>query len=476
MSASWRQEIEGGWRYSIPVEVAACLDCDTPAVAVHDQSTVADQTAPPLGTGSGSSTKWERYERIATLLTSPEQVLELVRAHVNLERPRSLAGTRFVAARTEMERALAELWAGLLRVQPVGIRDNFFELGGTSLLAVDLVARLAQRFGVRLPLTSLIEAPSIEQLVEVLTGSAERDSLVLIRDGGSEPPLFLVHDGDGETMLYRNLAMLLEPGRRIFGLQPLTGKNAPMVHTRISEMASYHISRIRSVQPHGPYLLGGMCAGGVIAFEIGRQLQLQGAEVALVALLDAADVDASLKTWRFAQQRMRSFSMVFRQDGMVRFDRRALSVATKALRKVKNLTAYLVGQRLKNMSDELQMRLFRPCVDRGRCLPRTLQRISVRTVYLFAEKGYRPNTCFSGRLVLFRDCGARERRALYRALRGLTARLGLACHPRRRDARCTWWPHEYASGTACTDPGEGASGSHQQSPGRRTCFCVGPGT
>ena len=61
-----------------------------------------------------------------------------------------------------MEQALADLWAHVLRVKPVGIHDNFFELGGTSLLAVDLFAQIERRFGVKLPLTSLIESPTIE--------------------------------------------------------------------------------------------------------------------------------------------------------------------------------------------------------------------------------------------------------------------------------------------------------------------------
>jgi FkbH-like protein len=404
--APWRQETNGGWHYPIPADVAASVTCDSATVHAGDQATGAERPAPAIEPSAGSSGNWQRYERIATSLTSPAQVLGMVQARFDQERPRPSAATRYVAPGTDMERALASLWAQVLRLQPVGIHDNFFELGGTSLLAVDLFAQIERQLGSKLPLTSLIGAPTVEQLAQLLAGSAERDSLVLIRDGGTKPPLFLVHDGDGETMLYRNLALLLEPGHRVFGLQPRAWKNAPMIDTRIPEMAAYHIDRIRSVQPRGPYLLGGMCAGGVIAFEIGRQLQSQGEKVALVALLDAADGEAPLKAWRFAQQRIRSFSTVFRQDETARFDQRVLSVATKALRKAKNLTTYLVGQRLKNLDDEVRLRLLRACVKRGRPLPRALEQIPVRTVYLFAEKHYRPESCFRGRLVLLRaTCG-----------------------------------------------------------------------
>ena len=109
-------------------------------------------------------------------------------------------------------------------------------------------------------------------------------------------------------MLYRNLALYLKADHAVYGLQPHSRPDAPMAHTRIAEMAAYHIDKIRSVQPQGPYLVGGMCAGGVIAFEIALQLQSQGEQVGLVALIDAADVKAPLKTWHFASRRIRSFS------------------------------------------------------------------------------------------------------------------------------------------------------------------------
>ena len=402
IAADWRQEIDGGWHYRVPAAMAASLTCHSLPVEGDARAGDVEQTVPEVDRSARSSSKWQRYERIATSLTSPEQVLGMVQARLDRQRPRTLAGTRFLAPRTDLERALADLWAQLLRVEPVGIHDNFFELGGTSLRSVDLFAQIEHRFGAKLPLTSLIEAPTIEQLAQLLAGSAERDSLVLLRDGGTKPPLFLVHDGDGETMLYRNLALRLEPGHRVFGLQPRARINAPMVHTRVPEMAAHHIDRIRSIQPHGPYFLGGMCAGGVIAFEVARQLQSQGETVGLVALIDAADVAAPLKTWRFAQQRINSFSTVFRQDKTVRFDRRIASIATRAIRKARNLTTYLVGRRVTDLADDLRMRMFRAYLDRGWPLPRALEGIPVRTVYLFAEKHYRPENRFAGQLVLFR--------------------------------------------------------------------------
>jgi FkbH-like protein len=401
VAARFREETPGGSRYAIPSEVAAVIaykpgldGCDSGTALLPAQSA-------PDGKQSGSTSRSLRYQRMARVLSAPERVLESLQARSGGRRSRPFSDVP-VAARTETETALAELWADLLRIEPIGIRDGFFDLGGTSLLAVDLFARIERQLGKRLPLTSLIEAPTVEKLALVVEGAGVRDSLVLIRAGGDKSALFLVHDGDGETMLYRNLALLLEPEHAVFGLQPLAQGNAPLVHTRIAEMAAHHIERIRSVQPQGPYLLGGMCAGGVIAFEMARQLQRQGETVAMVALLDSADIAARPKSFYFASQRMQSFRSVFKHDRSVRFDRIVLAALGKSLRKVRNLITYVVAQRIKDVGAAIRIRLFRFHRDRGLQLPRSLENIPVRAVYQFAERDFRPDGPFDGELVLFR--------------------------------------------------------------------------
>ena len=62
----------------------------------------------------------------------------------------------------------------------------------------------------------------------------------------------------------------------------------PLAHVSIEDMAAFYVEEIRTKQPHGPYLLGGMCAGGVIAYEMASQLIRSGESVELVAMLDAA--------------------------------------------------------------------------------------------------------------------------------------------------------------------------------------------
>ena len=396
VAASFRQEVAGGGRYSIPAAFAA--DVILGPVEKPDAAAVLPGEA---RAGGQSRRLPERLERIATEFFSPEMVFAALRERSNRRRTRPELKQPFVAARTKIEEVLATLWASLLRFESVGINDDFFELGGTSLLAVDLFVGIDRQLGQRLPLTTLIEAPTIEQLARLVVGDASGDSLVLIREGGERPPIFLVHDGDGETMLYRNLALSLKEGHAVYGLQPDARQNVPLAQTRISEMAAHHIEKLRSIQPHGPYLLGGMCAGGVIAYEIARQLQDEREVVAMVALIDAADVAAPTKTWRFAQQRIQSFSTVLNQDASARFHF-LLEISRAALRKAKNLTAYLIGRGVKGLRDGITMRLFRFYLDRGLTVPRALEKIPVRTVYLFAEKNYRPEGPYHGELLLFR--------------------------------------------------------------------------
>ena len=407
IAAGFKHGLEGKIVYRLPAEFAAVV---SPSLEAKPGET-ADAPEPAALSSSSSSSGWKvpPYERIASIQYRPDQVLALLEARSQERRPRPSSGVPLVPPTTEVETQLAKLWADLLRFDIVGIHDDYFELGGTSLKAVDLFTRIEDQFGAKLPLTSLIEAPTVAQLARVIEKTpGSRDSLVLIRAGGKKPPLFLVHDGDGETMLYRNLALRLNLDHSVYGLQPYSRENHPILHTRIAEMAAYHIGKMRTVQPHGPYLVGGMCAGGVIAFEIARQLQEQGEPVAMVALIDAADVAADLKPWRFVGQRLRSFSSGLAQEQRQRtfFPRRAMEIATKAFRKARNLTFYMVQSRAQILRDRLQMTLFRRCLDRGFRLPRFLHEIPVRRAYLFAEQDYQPGTPFQGELTLFRaTCG-----------------------------------------------------------------------
>jgi amino acid adenylation domain-containing protein len=314
---------------------------------------------------------------------------------------------RYEAPRGELEEAVARIWQELLRIDRIGRDDNFFELGGYSMLALDLRNRIGSELGAAIALSALIEAPTIALLAQLIEGRAIRDSMVLIREGDGGPCVFLVHDGDGETLLYRNLALRLDRRHRVFGLNPHALPGVPMAHTRIGDMAAHHLRKVKSVQPQGPYLLGGMCAGGVIAFEMALQLQAQGERVALIALLDAAAPGAVLKPWRFAKERLGRMAGELRRTQKASAIRRAGRVGASLARKLRNLVAYQVGKAWREARDDLRMRLLRASLDRGRAPPKLIGQLSATIAYLHAEREYRPGGRLEqGLLVLLRaTCG-----------------------------------------------------------------------
>jgi phthiocerol/phenolphthiocerol synthesis type-I polyketide synthase E len=201
--------------------------------------------------------------------------------------------SQITANEDDTTRRLARIWKDLLGIDSVGLGQNYFDLGGDSSLAVHLFAQIEQVFKVKLPPTTLFDAPTIEELAQVLRREASPSGwspLVTIQSAGSRPPFYCVHGAGGTVLIYRDLARRLGSNQPFYGLQApgLDGSCPPV--TRIEDMAYLYAKEIRKVQPHGPYFLGGYCMGGIIAFEVAQQIQAQGERVALLALFDTTDV------------------------------------------------------------------------------------------------------------------------------------------------------------------------------------------
>jgi thioesterase domain-containing protein len=195
----------------------------------------------------------------------------------------------YIVPRDEIEAALADIWQRLLGVKKIGVQDDYFDLGGTSILATRVFTEIERRFNKKLPVTTMIHAPTIEQLSRIVadenwTGSWS--SLVALQEGGSNPPFFCIHGADGLVFLYRDLARHLGPDQPFYGLQSQGLDGESPFHTRIEDMAALYIEEIQTVQPEGPYHLGGYCMGGTIALEMAQQLLAQGHSIGLVALLE----------------------------------------------------------------------------------------------------------------------------------------------------------------------------------------------
>jgi amino acid adenylation domain-containing protein len=197
--------------------------------------------------------------------------------------------TKFAAPKDAIESRLVQIWEAVLGVRPIGIRHNFFELGGHSLVAVRLMNRIEQAFGKNLPIATLLQAPTIEQLAAILREEGWEPSLsclVPIQTGGSRAPFFCVHGANGAVVRFYDLARHLGSNQPFYGIQApgLDARNS--CHERVEDMASQYVKEIRSVQAEGPYLLGGYSMGGAVAFEMAQQLTAQGQERAVVVLFD----------------------------------------------------------------------------------------------------------------------------------------------------------------------------------------------
>lgn len=189
-----------------------------------------------------------------------------------------------------LELQLVQIWEQVFNIYPIGAQDNFFELGGNSMLATRLLTSIKQTFNKELPISTLLQAPTIRELTKILRQEGWSEpwtSLIPIQPDGSKKPIFLVHDVYGDVLCFANLVRYLGKDQPAYGLRPVgaNGKDEPL--TRVQDMASYYIKEVQTVQPKGPYFLGGMCAGGVIAFEMARQLQQRGEKVALLAVLNS---------------------------------------------------------------------------------------------------------------------------------------------------------------------------------------------
>lgn len=216
------------------------------------------------------------------------------KASLAVEVPQTSSQTATDSQLMDTERAIAEIWTKLLGYRHIHADDNFFDLGGNSLTAVRLFSQIEKTFGKRLPLSILYSAPTLKQLAEFLDqGDVEPhwSPLVEIQAGGPKPPIFCVHAEGGNVLEYRDLARHLGREQPFYGLQAMGLDGSEIVAPSIEEMAQNYINAIRAVQPKGPYLIGGYCLGGLVAYEMSQQLSAEGEKIALLAMISCSTPD-----------------------------------------------------------------------------------------------------------------------------------------------------------------------------------------
>jgi amino acid adenylation domain-containing protein len=213
-----------------------------------------------------------------------------------------LAPEKAEAAQNALQARLVKIWEDVLGKRPIGIGDNFFELGGHSILAARLMHRIGQAQGKTLPLAMLFRAPNIQELAAVLGKDewAEHwSSLVPIQPLGFQPPFFCIHGVGGNVVGFQRLARHMSPDYPFYGLQSQGLDGKKVCFTSLESMAAHYIAEMRSVQPRGPYFLGGFSFGGLVGYEIAQQLRVMGEAAALLVLFDTYPGDVKVGATSF---------------------------------------------------------------------------------------------------------------------------------------------------------------------------------
>ncbi len=324
-------------------------------------------------------------------------------------------GSEYTPPATPIERELAAMWRELLGVERVGRDDDFFELGGQSLIAVRLFTRMKRRYSIDLPLSTLFEAPTIAQCARIVAakvGVVDVDDtaaddvgpplvpvaaavepgfrpLVTIQRGSEDLiPFFCVHGAGGNVLNFRDLSRAMGRSQPFYGVQAygVDGIERPL--STIEEMATAYLGHIRALQPQGPYLLGGYSGGGIVAFEMARQITAAGGTVGLVVMFDTfppqiPDRDVSI---RMRLQRLKEERWTY--------------------------VSNIVSRRLRERRAVRDMARIEEIVRAGGVVPSELRETHIERTFLAAAKRYvlRP---WTGHVVLMR---ATEQHFSFRAL------------------------------------------------------------
>ncbi|MTD20794.1 non-ribosomal peptide synthetase, partial [Pseudomonas sp. CCM 7891] len=197
----------------------------------------------------------------------------------------------YEAPQGDTEIAIATIWQDLFKLERISRHDDFFSIGGISLMAVQMTSRLRKVLGKPVAVRDLFVEPTIAGFARALDGQARpgiRSNLVPIRRTGSQRPLYLVHPLGGEVQYARDLAPSLDPQVPVYGLAASGLVNGESPLSDISAMSARYLTAIRQVQPKGPYRIAGWSAGGLIAYEMARQLQAGGEQVEFLGIIDAS--------------------------------------------------------------------------------------------------------------------------------------------------------------------------------------------
>ncbi|MGH9735284.1 MAG: thioesterase domain-containing protein [Candidatus Acidiferrales bacterium] len=288
----------------------------------------------------------------------------------------------------QVEALLEGWWRELLMTERVSADDDFFDLGGDSIIAVQLFRKINSRFGIELGLSTIFDARTVRQLADVIS-QAEKETtpqaksspaVVAIQPKGQQPPIYVISGVGGNVIKFQKLAFYLGEDQPMFGLLPrgLDGKEP--YFTRIEDMAGYYADAIQDTQPVGAYQLMGYSFGGLVAYEVARQLVDRGGQVSFLGLLDSAEPQYLDRLQRALPRRQRYRAQL---------DHLAEAAASRGMERLRDLFASKLSA--------LTFKVYRTL---GRAVPQDLGKMEY--ISLLAGTQYHPGP-YSGKATIFRS-------------------------------------------------------------------------
>jgi thioesterase domain-containing protein len=214
--------------------------------------------------------------------------------------------------RNHLEVQLTDIWLEMLKLPRISPQEDFFDLGGDSLLATEMFHRVEQDCGCRVDPSRVLTRLTIERMAaEIMDGSRETFAIpvVQVQGGNSRAPFFFLHNDAHSGGFYcRRIARALGPDITMYAVQP-HGLNGTAFRDSIEDMAAERVRSIMQVRPSGPLRIGGFCGGGVVAYEVARQLVAHGRRVETLLLIDTV---APSLDFRAAWTLLRRLAMIVR--------------------------------------------------------------------------------------------------------------------------------------------------------------------
>jgi amino acid adenylation domain-containing protein len=209
-----------------------------------------------------------------------------------------------VRPRNELESTLAKIWQDVLGIPNAGVRDNFFDLGGHSIMAARVLNEVKRATGKELPFSALFRGATVESLARLIEQESEGEGdpvLMEIQHGENHRiPFFAIVPPGEESLGYAMLARHMGPRQTVYKVQgstPVIGGTRPYSEDEMKALTDEYVAAMRSVQPRGPYCLGGLCDGTHIAEQVVLKLEAQGEEVGLFAIFDTWVLQHSQNRW-----------------------------------------------------------------------------------------------------------------------------------------------------------------------------------